>query len=66
MCRESVCVVCVCLCHCVSRVINTVTGAVTRAEKVHKFPQAERDTLGLDQLGMTRKLSLTDLSGANS
>lgn len=34
----SVCVACVRLCHCVSRVINTAVGAVTRAEKVWKFP----------------------------
>lgn len=51
VCRARVCVACVCLCLCVSRVINTAVGAVTRAEKIRKFPQAERgpgegDTLG--------------------
>lgn len=51
VCRARVCVACVCLCLCVSRVINTAVGAVTRAEKMRKFPQAERgpgegDTLG--------------------
>ena len=56
----SVCVACVCLCHCVSRVINTAVGAVTMAEKMRKFPQAESgmgegNTLGLNQLGLTRE-----------
>lgn len=41
VCAGKVCVPCVCLYHCVSRVINTVIGAVTRAEKVHKLPQAK-------------------------
>lgn len=62
VCRQCVCV-CVCCvrpCHCVSRVINTAVGAITRAEKMRKFPQAERgvgegNILGLNQLGLTRK-----------
>lgn len=60
VCKHCVCVRCVCLCHCVSRVINTAVGAITRAEKMRKFPQAERgvgegNILGLNQLGLTRK-----------
>lgn len=47
-------------CHCVSRVINTAVEAITRAEKMRKFPQAERgvgegNILGLNQLGLTGK-----------
>ena len=58
VCRH--CVRCVCLCHCVSRVINTAVGAITRAEKMRKFPQAEGgvgegNILGLHQLGLTGK-----------
>lgn len=52
MCVGHECVACVCLCHCVSRVINTTVGAVTRAEKVRKFPQAERCRRG-DMLSWT-------------
>lgn len=37
----SACAACVHPCHCVSRVINTAGGAVTRAKKMRKFPQAE-------------------------
>lgn len=60
VCRHCVCARCVCLCHCVSRVINTAVGAITRAEKMRKFPQAERgvgegNILGLNQLGLTGK-----------
>ena len=38
VCRQCVCVCCVRPCHCVSRVINTAVGAITRAEKMKKFP----------------------------
>lgn len=70
VCAGKVCVPCVCLYHCVSRVINTVIGAVTRPEKVHRFPQAEsaweRGHTRAGPAGMTRKLSLSDLSWASS